>query len=62
MTKGSDSREFFEIFKPIHTAEDVQKSEVTSQEESTEGSRQPKPFSHHEKSDTKPAPASDPLG
>lgn len=62
MTKGSDSREFFEIFKPMQKVENAQKSEVQPQEETTEESHQPKPFNHDEKSDTKPAPVQDPLG
>lgn len=62
MTKGSDSREFFEIFKPMQKAEPMQKSEGNSQEESTEGGQPPKPLSHDEKSNVKPASVADPLG
>ncbi|UJS21630.1 MAG: hypothetical protein L3J18_04810 [Candidatus Brocadia sp.] len=62
MTKGSDSREFFEIFKPMQKAEDVQKNEVKSQEEPTEVSHQPKPVTPNEKTADKAASTADPLG
>ncbi|QQR67911.1 MAG: hypothetical protein IPI25_06940 [Candidatus Brocadia sp.] len=62
MTKGSDSREFFEIFKPMQKAEDVQKGEVMSQEESAESRQPSKPPNHDEKLIVKPASTADPLG
>ena len=36
MTKGSDSREFFEIFKQTEKAEDTQKKEVKPQDVSSQ--------------------------
>ena len=39
MTKGSDSREFFEIFKQTEKAEDTQKQEVKPQDVSSQPSR-----------------------
>ena len=62
MTKGSDSREFFEIFKPPQKLEDIQKGESKSQTESAEVSIQPKPSIPDENPATKPVSTSDPLG
>lgn len=62
MTKGSDSREFFEIFKPPQKVENIQKDESKSQTESAEVSIQPKPFIPDENPATKPTSTSDPLG
>ena len=39
MTKGSDSREFFEIFKQTEKAEDTQKKEVKPQDVSSQPPR-----------------------
>lgn len=41
MTRGNDSREFFEIFKPPQKAEETQGKETLSQQESTDVSSQP---------------------
>lgn len=62
MTKGSDSREFFEIFKPPQKAEDIQKKEIRPQTESSEAKSQPKPSVSDEKPDSRPILTADPLG
>lgn len=62
MTKGNDSREFFEIFKPMQKVEHEQKSEVKSQEEPTVAPPQSKPLNHDEKSIDKSITTTDPLG
>ncbi len=61
MTKGNDSREFFEIFKPMQKVEHEQKSDVTSQEEPTVAGPQSKPLNQDEKSVDK-STSTDPLG
>src|SRR3989304_10084070 len=59
MTKGSDSREFFEIFKQTGKAEDTQKKEVKPQDFS---SQLPRPSVPESKPVTSPtAPSVDPL-
>lgn len=62
MTKGTDSREFFEIFKPPQKVQDTQKDEVKSQTEAPETSPQYKPIIPEDKAVGKPIPAADPLG
>src|SRR3990170_3082585 len=59
MTKGSDSREFFEIFKQTEKAEDTQKMEVKPQDVS---SQPPRPSGPESKPVTSPTVSSvDPL-
>lgn len=59
MTKGSDSREFFEIFKQTEKAEDTQKKEVKPQDVS---SQPPRPSVPESKPVTSPTVSSvDPL-
>lgn len=59
MTKGSDSREFFEVFKQTEKAEDTQKKEVKPQDVS---SQPPRPSVPESKPLTSPtAPSVDPL-
>src|SRR3990170_6805191 len=59
MTKGSDSREFFEIFKQTEKAEDTQKKEVKPQDVS---SQPPRPSGPESKPVTSPTVSSvDPL-
>src|SRR3972149_1715261 len=59
MTKGSDSREFFEIFKQTEKAEDTQKKEVKPQDAS---SQPPRPSVPESKPVTSPTVSSfDPL-
>lgn len=62
MTKGSDSREFFEIFKPPQKVETIEKDEGKSQTESAEASNQPKPFVPDDNPALKLTTTSDPLG
>ena len=62
MSKGSDSREFFEIFKPPQKMADSQKNEVKTNTESAEVSPQPKPHIPEEKLATVPPTTTDPLG
>jgi len=62
MTRGNDSREFFEIFKPPQKVEDIQKKEIRSQTESTDASPQPGPPITDDKPVTKPVSKADPLG
>ena len=60
MTKGSDSREFFEIFKQTEKAEDIQKKEAKPQEVLTQT---PSPSIPEIKPVTRPtSPGVDPLG
>lgn len=60
MTKGSDSREFFEIFKQTEKAEDIQKKEAKPQEVLTQT---PSPSIPEIKPVTSPtSPGVDPLG
>lgn len=61
MTKGSDSREFFEIFKPPSKTQDTQKGETKSQTIEPEVSLQHKSVIEEEKAVIKPTPV-DPLG
>ncbi|MFN3531124.1 MAG: hypothetical protein ACK41Q_01200 [Candidatus Brocadia sp.] len=61
MTKGSDSREFFEIFKPPQKIQDTQKDEIKSQTWAPEISPQHKSLIEEEKAVIKPNRA-DPLG
>ncbi len=61
MTKGNDSREFFEIFKPPQKVQDAQKDGIKSQKEAPEISPQHKTPIPEDKEVAKPAPA-DPLG
>lgn len=61
MTKGSDSREFFEIFKPPPKSQDTQKDETKSQTGTPEISPQHKSSIEEEKAVIKPTPV-DPLG
>lgn len=62
MSKGSDSREFFEIFKPPQKMDDSQKEEVKTNTESAEVSPQAKPHIPEDKSDPAPSITTDPLG
>ncbi|MCF6154751.1 MAG: hypothetical protein E3K36_05760 [Candidatus Brocadia sp.] len=62
MTKGSDSREFFELFKPPPKVQDTQKDEIKSQTETPEISPQYKLPISEETSVSKPMPTADPLG
>ncbi len=61
MTKGHDSREFFEIFKPPHKGEDVQKHERKSHTESMGSIPRPEPLIPEEKPVAKPTAKADPL-
>ncbi|MEP9410311.1 MAG: hypothetical protein HRF42_02735 [Candidatus Brocadia sp.] len=61
MTKGSDSREFFEIFKPPPKVPNSQKDEFKSQTGAPEISPQHKSLVEEEKAVIKPTQA-DPLG
>lgn len=65
MSKGSDSREFFEIFKAPENLQDAQKKEVKSTEESADVTK-PKPSvpdpEAEEKAVNKPGISADPLG
>lgn len=62
MSKGSDSREFFEIFKPPQKMADSQKEEVKTNTESAEVSPQSKPHIPEDKSTPVPSTTTDPLG
>jgi hypothetical protein len=62
MARGSDSREFFEIFKPPQKVEDVQKKEIKPQTEPAVASPQPGTLTPDEKPVTKPILKADPLG
>ncbi len=62
MTRGNESREFFEIFKPPQKAEEIGKSEDKSQTESREINPQQKHPTSDEKPVTRPTSAADPLG
>lgn len=61
MTKGHDSREFFEIFKPPQKGEDVQTHEVKSPAESIGSISRPEPLIPEEKPVARPTPKADPL-
>jgi hypothetical protein len=65
MSKGSDSREFFEVFKAPENLQDAQKKEVKSTEESADVTK-PKPSvpapGAEEKAVNKPGISADPLG
>lgn len=62
MTRGNDSREFFEIFKPPHKVENIQKKEIKPQTEPAVVSPQPGTLTPDEKPVTKPISKADPLG
>ncbi|MDE2026827.1 MAG: hypothetical protein KGJ07_10170, partial [Patescibacteria group bacterium] len=61
MTKGSDSREFFEIFKKPQSEENIQNKEVKPLIEPMEVSLQPKPPITENNPVAKPTVTADPL-